>query len=374
MCRAKHTIGNFCFVPSPSLLPLVARLVAHDLYPLEVSVYLSRNSNGYYYIWYRDESGKKQKVSTRKRMKAEAIKALIEYRKLIDQKMGRTNYAQFVEEFLPFAQATYSAATYDLYQRTLKLFGKSIGTIRLREISPRHIDAYLVKRLETIKPTSANIELRALKAAFNTAKRWRLVADNPCSDVRAPAIAEVAPVFFSPDDFERLLRAITEEWFKELVIFAVLTGMRRGEIVNLRWQDVDLSRRLVTIQSNSTFKTKHGKRRVVPLNDRAHFLLSSRHTQVPTDPVFVSPGGILRGDSIGKKLKKCVHQAKLPDQRLHFHSLRHTFASWLVRVGTSLYEVQRLLGHSNSRTTEVYAHLQTEEMHRAVNRIKLELS
>ena len=78
-------------------------------------------------------------------------------------------------------------------------------------------------------------------------------------------------------------------------------------------------------------------------------------------------------DFISKTFKKCVLDAEL-DERLHFHSLRHTFASWLVQEGVSLYEVQKLLGHPSSSVTQIYSHLQPEQMHSTVNRIDLPLN
>jgi site-specific recombinase XerD len=78
----------------------------------------------------------------------------------------------------------------------------------------------------------------------------------------------------------------------------------------------------------------------------------------------------VRRDSLTKAFKRFVRETDLP-KAIHFHSLRHTFASWLVQDGVSLYQVGRLLGHTNTKTTEIYAHLQPETMHDVVDRIKL---
>jgi len=108
-----------------------------------------------------------------------------------------------------------------------------------------------------------------------------------------------------------------------MVVFAVLTGLRRGELCNLKWQDVDLTTRAVQIRSSATFKTKQGKRRVVALNSTAFLILQSRKHQSPSDYVFTLNGRKIRDEHAGCLFKRAVRAAKLSDQRLHFHGLRH---------------------------------------------------
>jgi site-specific recombinase XerD len=150
--------------------------------------------------------------------------------------------------------------------------------------------------------------------------------------------------------------------------------MRQGELVNLRWQDVDLHRKLIHIHSNATFKTKHGKRRTIPLNDVATQLLKSKAVHSVGEYVFTLSGRQVKESWVSHKFKYYVYAARLKDDRLHFHSLRHTFASWLVQDGVSIYEVQKLLGHSNISVTQVYSHLQPEQLHDTVNKIKVSLN
>jgi integrase len=150
--------------------------------------------------------------------------------------------------------------------------------------------------------------------------------------------------------------------------------MRRGELINLRWKDIDLQRRLLHIESNPTFKTKQGKRRTIPLSDVAYHLLMSKHRTSFHEFVFTLKGKPIFDNWVTNKFKWYVYEAKLADDRLHFHSLRHTFASWLVQDGVSLYEVQKLLGHSNITVTQVYSHLQPEGLHATVNRISIALN
>ena len=335
-------------------------------------MYLSRRSNGIYYLWYEDELGRKHKVSTRSTLKAEAIKFLREFKVSLVRTHKDKSLAEFVTEFLAFAEATYSPKTTDIYRRAFGILKKQTGDLTLQNVTPRHIDQYKVSRLgSNIKPVSVNIELRALKAAFNVARRWKLISENPCEGVAQMSTQEEPPIFFTPSDFEMLLGAINQEWLRDMVVFAVLTGLRRGELCNLHWQDVDITRRVVQIRSSATFKTKQGKRRVVALNNAACLLMQSRKEHSATDYVFTINGQRIHDDHASKLFKRAVRAAKLSDQRLHFHSLRHTFASLLVQNGASLFQVQALLGHTNPRITQVYAHLQPSEMHEIVEMLPI---
>jgi integrase len=213
-----------------------------------------------------------------------------------------------------------------------------------------------------------------LKSAFSTAVRWKLIPENPCKGVQFARIPEQAPVFMSPGDFEKLIKTISEPWFRELVVFAVVTGLRRGEISNLQWGNVDLERRIIQVQSDVRFKTKQGRRRTVPLNSTALEILKSREESRGLGYVFTFNGQRVSCDWITHLFKRYVRKACLTDSRIHFHSVRHSFASWLVQSGATLYEVQRLLGHSSSKVTEIYSHLQPEQLHSTVNKIQISLN
>jgi integrase len=335
-------------------------------------MYLSRRSKGVYYLWYKDDAGRKHKVSTRTTLKSEAIRFLREFKVTHVRSARSMRLSEFVTEFLAFAGTTYSPKTVDIYHRVFGIFQELAGDPTIQSITARHIDQYKALRMNNRrKAVSVNIELRALKAAFNVAKRWKLIDENPCADIGQIPTPDEPPHFFTTADFEKLLAAISQGWLQEMVILAVLTGMRRGELCNLKWQDIDFTANVVQIHSSATFRTKHGKSRVVALNHTALLILQSRKQLSPSEYVFTLIDKKIRDQHAGRLFKRAVRAAKLPDQQLHFHSLRHTFASWLVQNGASLYQVQKLLGHSNPRITQVYAHLQPSEMHEIVERLPL---
>ena len=152
-----------------------------------------------------------------------------------------------------------------------------------------------------------------------------------------------------------------------LIMFSVCTMMRAGEIVSLTWDSIDLRRRIILIQNSKNFCSKTGKPRAVPMNDWVFKFLSTKERNA--EFVFTFPDG--RKLSVGyvsHRFKKYVRKANLTSE-VHFHSIRHTGATWLVQDGISIYAVQRLLGHSNISMTQVYSHLEPEGLFQSVERI-----
>jgi len=179
-------------------------------------VYLSRRSKGVYYLWYEDEFGRKHKVSTRTTLKSEAIKFLREFKVSHVRTNKSKRLSEFVAEFLAFADATYSPKTTDIYRRVFGIFQKQTGDLTLQNVTARHIDQFKASRLgDKLKAVSVNIELRGLKAAFNVAKRWKLIAENPCAEVSAIPAPDEPPIFFNAPDFEKLLATIDQGCYEK---------------------------------------------------------------------------------------------------------------------------------------------------------------
>src|SRR5258708_37802793 len=333
---------------------------------------LFRRANGVYYLSY-EVDGKRRWKSTGVRHKRQAVKAMFNFKEPAAQPTQRISLSEFVDEFLSSATANYSAGTIGIYKQALTKFLSLIGDQSLSTITSKHVDLYKTERLKTLSPTSLNIDLRTLRAAFYTAVRWKLIVESPFKQIPLMRIPERQPIYFSKEEFLKFIAAISEKWFKDLVIMAVSTGLRRGELLNLQWKNVDFQRKLIHIQSDANFHTKQGKKRIVPLSDDALRILWARFDKMKSDFVFAQNGFKILESNATHKFKAYIKKAGL-GQELHFHSLRHTFASWLVQDGVSLYEVQKLLGHSNISITEVYSHLQPETLHSTVNRIAAPLN
>jgi len=332
--------------------------------------YLYKRSNGIYYLGFL-VNGKRQWKSTGARTKSDALKSATNFHDLIDAKPKQVLLTKFMDDFLPFARTNYSRKTADFYRFSFSKLHAMFGDVTLPSLSMWHLDHYRTERLKDVSGHTVNREMQALRAAMYTAVEWRFLASNPFAKMRQVALPERQPTYFSKENFRELLSSIEEGWLKEVILFAVLTGMRRGEILNLRWRDVEMSKKLISVQSHSTFRTKNGKRRVVPMNEVVFNLLSAKASMPTGEYVFNMAGRKINDDRACKKLKKYVRKLLGGDCKLHFHSLRHTFATWLVQGGVNIYEVQKLLGHSSVKVTEVYSHLAASELHHSVNQIEL---
>ena len=204
-------------------------------------------------------------------------------------------------------------------------------------------------------PTTVVRYLASLSHAFSVAVRdWEWMQENPVLKISKPKISNERTRFLSDEERMRLIKACQESESKGLypvVILALSTGMRRGEILNLKWSDVDLDRGAILLQT-----TKNGERRFVPLVGIALDLLRSRHSNQPSNSlVFPAPYSSSKPIDIRSAWETALEKAGISNFR--FHDLRHTAASYLAMNQASLLEIGTLLGHKTVQMTKRYAHL-----------------
>ena len=158
---------------------------------------------------------------------------------------------------------------------------------------------------------------------------------------------------------------------KDLFTTAFYTGMRLGEIVNLVWDCVDFKRNIIIVKNINGFTTKNKKERIIPMNSIMETFMMNRFTKVNNvnnnNYIFSRVIGIkLNEDYVSKNFKRAVRATGL-NNNIHFHTLRHSFASRLAQKGVSLFVIKELLGHEDIKTTQIYSHLQTENLTEAIN-------
>ncbi|MGB6034173.1 MAG: phage integrase N-terminal SAM-like domain-containing protein [Bacteroidota bacterium] len=179
--------------------------------PSNFSLY--KRGSHYHILYYLH--GRRRWKSAGATAKRDALKALSRFQELLNKTPTPVSLKEFSERFFAFAESSYSPRTVETYNRALPRFLKLIGDQLLVEITAEHFDRYKSERLRRVSPVTANIELRALRAAFNTAKRWRLIERHPFEDVSLATVPQQAPSFVSPQDFQRLLDSIREKWFRD---------------------------------------------------------------------------------------------------------------------------------------------------------------
>ncbi len=329
---------------------------------------LFKRNNGIFYIAFYDFEGNRRWRSTRSRDQeeakriAETISSSLERPKLMTLSAFQKLVCQYVSTNL-------SSGTLSIYQRSFDKLIHALGDIALIGVTPLLIEKFKQKCLADVKPVTVNIYLRTIQAAFNLGVNWRLVSDNPAQRCKEIPVPDKEPTYFTKTDFKTLLDSVNDIQFRNIIIIAVHEGMRRGEICNLMWEDLDFQNSLIRIRNRGTFRVKGMHPRTIPMHPFIKkMLLTLRKTE---GYVFVNKEEkALKPHYITRVFKQYVHKSGL-SEHYHFHNLRDTCASWLTQAQTPIYEVQKLLGHKNLSTTEIYCHLENDGLRRSLARINV---
>ncbi|OPX97428.1 MAG: Tyrosine recombinase XerC [Syntrophorhabdus sp. PtaB.Bin006] len=258
-------------------------------------------------------------------------------------------------------------ASYGRDALSIKHLLPSFADYYVTDITPKLIQQYKTKRRrENASPCSINRELALMKHAYTLAiNEWEWAQNNPVKQVSLEKEPAPRDRWLTYEEEKDLLQACPT-WVREIVLFALETGCRRGEILSLLWRDCDLSKKVVTIYGKKT-----GNRRTIPLSRVSYELLKIKHKVKLT--VLSSTENYLFVDSFGQKIgkdrltwafKSALKKVGITDFR--FHDLRHTFATRLSQAGVDPYTVQTLMGHKSFSTTKRYAHHHTESLRRGI--------
>ena len=283
--------------------------------------------------------------------------------------------AVFAEEFM----ATYSESNNKpsevqskrsiLKHHLLPFFGGK----RLDVIQQREIETYKSAKLKAgLAPKSVNNHLTILRRILSLATEWGVLSHVP--PVKWLRVPEPEFDFLDFEEAPRLEKGAAGEW-AVMIIVGLTTGLRQGELLALRWEDVDLVRGRLLVRravARGVIGTpKSGKSREIPLNDKVLAALK-RHRHLRGELVFCDEGGRMLPKGVCKwPLWSACKKAGL--RRIGWHVLRHTFASHLVLRGAPLKAVHELLGHSTIEMTMRYAHLSPDVRRDAVRLLDVDL-
>lgn len=331
-----------------------------------------------YYQRYRDRSGRLKQVRIGQtdslqldeaRQKARHLRSqsVMGYDPVAEQERYKNSptFQEFIEkQYLPYVKIHKRSWDQDQKMIQLRLIGLW-GKIKMPDIVREDIEVFQKTLVNHgFKPASVNRYMALVKFIFSLAEKWEVIDKSPARNVKQLAENNQKERYLTQEETERLLQELKNcksTVVPDIIEFLILTGARKGEAVHAKWEDVDFDRGLWTIPLS-----KSGKSRYVPLSQAAIDVLMRRSGN---DSEYIFPNPVT-----GEPLKhfhgtwdRIRQRAGIPDVRIH--DLRHNFASLLINSGRSLYEVQKLLGHSQISTTQRYAHLSQDTLQEATEMV-----
>ena len=208
---------------------------------------------------------------------------------------------------------------------------------------------------ETRSHTTARTYLHHLRIFF----RYLNLKVNPVITLKR---VKKLPLFISITELKEINSNVSERHLRDLYLFAFYTGMRRSEIINIRVSSIDLIHNEITVRNYDEYNTKSKADRVINIHRKLIPKLGRLiKNKKPNDLLFP-----YLGDYISKKFKTALRKTDI-NSKVNFHTLRHSFASNLLRKGASIYAVKELMGHGSISTTEIYLHLVKKDLEKTIN-------
>jgi len=264
----------------------------------------------------------------------------------------RVTLKDFAERYLEYSKTNKRPRTFKRDITSLRALTPFLGGSYLGELNLEKIERYKSIRKGQVSPASVNRELGCLRHLLNRAVEWGYLKHSPMKGVEFLKEPAGRTRFLSRSELQILLDESAPR-LRPIVLTAVTTGMRLGEVMDLTWSCVNFTLRTITIE-----RTKNNETRVVPISD----ILMTEVLKLPREDERVFPYPFPR-----KTFANAVKRAKIKDFR--FHDLRHTFASYLAMGGYNLRTIQQLLGHKDLRMVMRYSHLSSSHLGQAVNAV-----
>ena len=299
-------------------------------------------------------------------IKLDRIKAGLETHETIH----RVDLKTFQSEMIQYIETRHDGRTPQTYIQRLNSFLEFLEQnhfVYVNELDNTVVESYVNYRIGKVKNSTINNDLTMLKAVFYKAQRLKLIKDNPFVGVSELPVVKKKHFFYTREQIESIFKFIPERYKPHFTIL-LETGIRAGELALLHWLDVDFENRYLNITSRRSESKMRA--RSIPLSDNCIEAFQERERLKESDIlIFSSKSGkaihrnTLRNVWVRAKIKAGIRDGSV-------HSLRHTFASWYVQAGESLYELKELLGHSSIKMTEIYAHLAPKQReYEKMNRI-----
>ncbi len=330
------------------------------------------NRNGIYYLNYMDsKTATYKRVSTSARSEREAYQFLESFSKQFES-MDNTSsikISTFQNEYISYLKKTHSPKYIASIELTFRKVIKQIGDIELNKLNNKILEEFITS-IFSQSQAAASLYYRTFKAALNKAVNWDYLTMNPLVKVKFPKMQKKDPLFITAKEFQDILQHTKSKLLRDLFKIAFHTGMRLGEIVNMKWSWIDFSNKLIKVKVSESFITKSKKERTIPMNKIVfetivELKLNLLDKYIDGYVFHIRYSIKLNGDYVSKNFKKAVKKTNL-NPNIHFHTLRHSFASNLIQNGASIFVCKELLGHEDIKTTMIYSHLNYQNLVDAV--------
>jgi integrase len=280
----------------------------------------------------------------------------------------------FENKYFPESKANKVKDSWSREDSLFRLWiNQVIGKMPFKDIRPFHLERIKKNMNDTGKaPRSIQYALAVVRQVFNHAfKNEMYFGDNPVRKVKMPALDNKRIRFLNHNEADALLAELKNRrrQLHDIALISLHCGLRAGEIFKLTWGDIDFTNEIISV------KGKGNKTRPALMTEEVKEIFTALPSSEPYDLVFKDHNG-MKIDSIPKTFKLVINNLEfnkgISDDRhkVVFHTLRHTFASWLVQNGVDLYTVQKLMGHSTISMTERYAHLAQDNLKSAVKKLE----
>lgn len=259
-----------------------------------------------------------------------------------------------LKDYMPYIRDTKKNRSWKRDQECLKNCIDFFGDRKLSEMKPKDIDDYKSFRLKKVTPGTVNRELAVLRSLFNLAGRWNnFFGKNPVSESGLLTLNNKKERILTPEEEDRLLFS-SSTCLRAIIICVLNTGMRKGEPINLKWNNIDSDYTFITLQHTNT---KNKKTRKIPISlELKSLLLRLKLKSGGSEYVFLNEKGkpYKREGSLNSAYNGACRRAGI--KGLRFHDLRHTFATRMIESGHDISEVAEILGHSDLNITRRYSH------------------
>lgn len=338
---------------------------------------LRQKKNGIYFADYHI-NGKRMRrcLGTSKRIAELAVKDIeVKIAKgQLDFERKDEDLINLFNQYRAYSKTNHSPATQKRYTAVIdhfKTFLEDYPHItKISQLDPKLFENYKTWRVEEeAHNKTINFELQTLRAIFALAKTWGYIKENPTDGIKRLKITNhIMPRFLKNEECEKLLGACND-WEYPIFYTFLYTGMRKSELLNLEWAEVDFDRRKIRIKVKESWRPKTDEREISISSNLLGVLQKLKDHHKKGSLVFQDEGGgPIENNRLRKRLMSLTKKCGFSDVT-KLHTLRHTFASHLVMKGVDLPTVSKLMGHKDIDTTMIYSHLADDHVDKAVEKL-----